>query len=322
MPLGSYPPGAQPLPARRVARRRHTRLGDDATILQQVFAGQSGAPAAANVQQVVQQAMSQGALYTAENCSGVIGPSKAALITSAGGSAAVSWATTAIAAGATGPLAPVVLAVGGVLEVFGAIFAHHAAKVKQEQQIICAVVQAINDSLSVIDQAVQQGVITAAQAGPSLDKLYSDLQQNVSPILKQDSSHCNAACFILAEARGVIAKRKATYAAMLPAQASLACAQAYWKLYPDVAADPGMGTAGGPAGAWTHYTTFGKNEGRTWPCDASGNAITAGGAPSITSNPVGAAASLVDQLAASTGLPAIVIWGVGGLAAAKLLGVF
>jgi hypothetical protein len=95
-------------------------------------------------------------LWTKEDCSGIVNTgSKAQLITSAAGGAAVSWATTAIAAGATGPLAPIVLAVGGILQVFGSIFGHHAAKVKQEQQIICAVVQSVNDSLSVIDQAVQ-----------------------------------------------------------------------------------------------------------------------------------------------------------------------
>lgn len=281
-------------------------------------AGGPGAPSSPLVSQTVQTAMNQGSLWTKENCSGIVSSgSKAQLITNAAGGAAVSWASTAIAAGATGPLAPIVLAVGGILQVFGAIFGHHAAKVKQEQQIICAVVQSVNDSLSVIDQAVQQGVISPAQANPSLDQLYSDLQRNVQPILKQDSGHCNAACFILAEARGVIGKMKDRYANMLPPQASLACAQAYWKLYPDVAADSGMGVAGGAAGAWKHWTLFGQKEGRTWPCDANGNAISTSAA---SSNPA-AANSLVDQLASSFNVPTWAVWGVGGLVAAKLVGV-
>jgi hypothetical protein len=163
-------------------------------------------------------------------------------------------------------------------------------------------------------------VITPAQAGPSLDQLYSDLQKNVQPILKQDSSHCNAACFILAEARGVIGKRKEQYAnipAPLPPQQSLACAQAYWKLYPDVAADPGMGVAGGAAGAWRHWTTYGQKEGRTWPCDAAGNAISV----SSGANPLDAVSSITDQLAKSFNVPTWAVWGVGGLVAAKLVGV-
>jgi hypothetical protein len=294
-------------------------LGDDASVLAAaVSAGGAGSPSSALVSQTVQSAMSRGGLWTTENCSGIVNSgSKAQLITSAGGKAAVGWATTAIAAGASGPLAPIVLAVGGILQVFGAIFGHHAAKVKQEQQIICAVVQAVNDSLSVIDQAVQQGVITPAQAGPSLDKLYSDLQQNVQPILKQDSSHCNAACFILAEARGVIGKMKETYSKILPAQATAACAQAYWALYPDVAASPDFGPKAGPAGAWTHYSTWGKGEGRTWPCDATGSSA----ASSSGANPLDAVSSLTSQLANSLNLPTWAIWGAGGLLAAKLVGV-
>jgi len=295
-------------------RRRRTLLGDDASVLAAAMAaGGAGAPSAANVQQVVQQAMSQGGLYTTENCSGIVtGGSTASLVLSSAGDAAIKFA------GAAGPAAPFVMAAGGIMKVFGAIFGHHAAKVKQEQQIICAVVQSVNDALSVIDQAVQQGAITPAQAGPSLDQLYSDLQQNVQPILKQDSSHCNAACFILAEARGVIGKRKEQYANMLPPQASLACAQAYWKLYPDVAADSGMGVAGGAAGAWKHWTLFGQKEGRIWPCDANGNLASSS---SPLDNPAAAASSLVNQLASSFNVPAWAVWGVGGLVAAKIVGV-
>jgi len=307
------------LRSRSASPRRSRYLGDDASVLAAaIAAGGAGAPSAPLVSQTVQTAMNQGGLWTTENCSGIVtGKSTAGLVLGAGGSAAVSWGTTAIAAGASGPLAPIVLAVGGILQVFGAIFGHHAAKVKQEQQIICAVVQSVNDSLSVIDQAVQQGVITADQAGPSLDQLYTDLQTNVQPILKQDSGHCNAACFILAEARGVIGKRKEMYQSMQPT-ASLQCAQAYWALYPDVAAG-GFGPSGGPAMAFKHYTSFGRNEGRIWPCDAQGN-LTASSASS-GANPLDAAGSLVDQLASSFSVPSWAVWAIGAAAAAKIVGV-
>jgi polyhydroxyalkanoate synthesis regulator phasin len=294
-------------------------LGDDASVLAAaIAAGGSGAPSTPLVSQTVQQAMSQGTLWTKEDCSGIVtGKSTASLVLSSAGAAAIKFA------GATGPAAPFVLIAGGVMQVFGAIFGHHAAKVQQEQKIICAVVQSVNDSLSVIDQAVQQGAITADQARASLDQLYSDLQKNVQPILKQDSSHCNAACFILAEARGVIGKRKEMYVALQPA-ASLKCAQAYWALYPDVAASPDFGPKGGPAGAFTHYSTWGQNEGRTWPCDAQGNLLSSAG--SSGTNPLdqaaAAAGSLVEQLARSFNAPTWAVWLVGGLVGAKLLKVF
>lgn len=269
--LGSYPVARRRRPARRVAL-----LGDAdsifgsqnlATIMNQTFAGQTGAPAAANVRLAVSQAMAQDALWTSEDCSGIVtGGSTASLVLSAGGSAAISFGTKLLAAGAaTGPLAPIVLIAGGIMEVFGAIYAHHAQKVKQEQQIICAVVQAMNDSFSVIDQGVQQQLITPAQAGPSLDQLYVDLQQNVQPILKQDNDHCNAACFILAMARAVIAQKKMYYASLPPPPPP---------------------------------------------------------APSIATDPVGAASSFVTSLSTSTGLPAVAIWGIGAVAAAKILGLF
>lgn len=42
-------------------------------------------------------------------------------------------------------------------------------------------------------------------------------------------------------------------------------ADAYWALYPDVAADPFFGAT--PLGAWTHYIRLGRFEGREWPGD-------------------------------------------------------
>jgi hypothetical protein len=284
-------------------------LGDDAAVLAQVFQGQSGAPAAPNVQQTVQQAMSQGGLYTAENCSGIVGNSKMSTTMSTVGSIAMKIAP------ATGAAAPFVLAAAGIMNLFGAIFGHHAAKVKQEQQIICAVVQSVNDALTAIDQLVQTGQTPATQASQALDALYSQLQQQVQPILKQDASHCNAACFILAEARGVIAKRKDAYSKILPPQASQACAQMYWQLYPDVAASAAFGPAGGAAGAWSHFQQYGMKEGRTWPCDANGNPTSA----AASGNPVAAISATVDNLAASAGIPSWAIWGIGALLLVKVI---
>ena len=205
------------------SRSRSLRSGSglgavpDSTLLAQVFAGQSGAPASSLVQQTVQQAMAQGSLWTKENCTGIVTPGSqiASAVLTTGGGIAMKLASVGGALAAT-PAAPFILAAAGVAELFGAIFGHHAAKVKQEQQIICAVVQSVNDTLSAMDQLVTSGQVPPQQAMQALDAIYPQIQQSVSPILKQDSSHCNAACFILAEARGVIAKKKAQYQDLIP----------------------------------------------------------------------------------------------------------
>lgn len=309
---GSRAPSRQSsfsLPSRSLPITRSRRfLGDDQSILAQVFQGQSGAPSAPLVQQTVQQAMSQGLLWTKENCSGIVTPGSqiASTTLSTAGGIAMKIAP------ATGPAAPFVLAAAGIAELFGAIFGHHAAKVKQEQQIICAVVQSVNDTFTALDQLVQSGQVTPQQASQSLDSIYPQIQAQVQPILKQDSGHCNAACFILAEARGVIAKKKDAYSKILPPQALPQCAQEYWRLYPDVAASSSFGPSAGPPGAWNHYQIAGQREGRTWPCDTSGNLLQQPGAASSGANPVAA-------LAQSTGIPTWALWGVGLLVLKQLL---
>lgn len=326
-PLRSSSP-LRSLPSRSAASltRRRRFLGDDASVLAAALAaGGSGAPSAANVSQAVQQAMNGNALWTSENCSGIVSSgSTASLVLSAGGSAAVSWGTKALAAGAiSGPLAPIVLIAGAAMEVFGAIYAHHAAKVKQEQQIICAVVQAVNDSLSVIDQAVQQGAITPAQAGPSLDKLYSDLVTNVQPILKQDSGDCNAACFVLAMARGVIGKKKELYGKIMPVGAPPGPYQQTCQyvsvqgnivsaLCPDSTGKM-MQTSFQPICACNSLANTNGNLTCSAPTTCSPAADP--------SDPTAGVSSLVDQLAGSFNVPSWAVWGIGGLLTAKLVGV-
>lgn len=327
----SVPSRTQPSRLRSSARfgpRRGIGLGADWEILRDAFAGQSGAPAAGNVQAVVLQAMTTGNLFTSEDCSGAPqGASTAQLVTKFGG-IATSIASKAITfAGVTGPAAPIVAAIGGAIAVFGAIFSHHAAKVQQEKQIICAVVQAINDSLSVIDQAFQQGVINAQGAAGSLDQLYSDLQKNVQPILKQDASHCNAACFILAEARGVIGKKKDQYARVPPANAP---AGSYQQSCRNMVVNGDTLTAEcqDKQGAWKSTSLSPLST-----CAVIDNVdgqlqCTQAGVPPVSSQPgaapdlsqISSPLDLVNSLASSAGMPSWAIWAIGGLVAWKLLG--
>src|SRR5579864_5242319 len=295
-------------------RARLSGLGDDASILAQVFQGQSGSPAAPLVQQTVQTAMSQGQLWTKEDCSGIPASSN---------------------------LLGVSLSAGGVMELFGALFGHHAAKVRQEQQIICAVVAACNDTFNTIDQLVQSGQISGQQASQALDALYSQLLQNVQPILKQDSGHCNAACFILAEARGVIGKRKDQYSRMVPANAPPGSYQQSCRnmvVNGDTLSAQCQDTSGNwqqtslPSIAACAGGEISNINGQLRCCDpnrpagstvcnpysAAGSAApgsAAPGAPAVVSS----IADYVNQISASIGVPAVALWGIGALLLVKLL---
>ena len=280
-------------------------LGDDTSILNQVFAGQTGAPAAPLVQQTVQQAMSQGLLWTKEDCTGIPASSNVlGTSLSAAGGVAIK-----IAPG-TGPAAPFVLAAGGVMELFGALFGHHAAKVKQEQQIICAVVAAANDTFTSIDQLVQTGQISPQQGSQALDGMYGQFQQQVQGILKMDSGHCNAACFILQEAKGVIAKKKEQYAQVMPANAP---AGSYQLTCRNVVVNGDLLTAECRDRNGNWQTT-------SLPAISACNGIMNNNgqlqcqaAATPGSNPVAA-------LSSSFGVPSWAVWGIGGLVAAKVFG--
>jgi hypothetical protein len=119
---------------------------------------------------------------------------------------------------------PIVLAAGGAAElagvIFGAIFGHHQAAVGKEQNTLCSAVPAANDSLAVIDQAVQSGQFTPQQGMTALDNLASGFRSAVSPILKMNSGQCNAACVMVMAVNAVVAAKKAKYSALATQQAS------------------------------------------------------------------------------------------------------
>jgi len=300
-------------------------MGNDGEILAQMFAGQTGAPAAANVQNVVAQAMSNGLLYTAENCSGVPASSNILGTTlQAGGAVALKIAP------ATGPAAPFLLIAGGVMQLFGAIFGHHAAKVKQEQQIICAVVAGCNDTFTTIDQLVQTGQISAQQASQALDGMFAQLTQQVQPILKQDKDHCNAACFILAEARGVIAKKKDQYSRIPPANAPAGSYQLSCRNMA-VNGDTLNAECQDRNGNWiatslSQLSTCAAidNVNGQLQCTVPrvAQALLPANAPPGAAVPQAASSSvdLVNSLAASTGMPSWALWGAGALLLWKVLG--
>jgi hypothetical protein len=117
---------------------------------------------------------------------------------------------------------PVLLGAGAAAEaaslIFSAIFGHHAAAVGKEQSVLCAAVPAANQSLQVIDEGLQAGQFTPAQAIAGLDSLVSGFQTAVSPILKMNSSACNAACVMIMALKAAVATKKAQYQAMQATQ--------------------------------------------------------------------------------------------------------
>lgn len=114
-------------------------------------------------------------------------------------------------AGAAGPAAPVVAAIGGALEVFSAIFAKHAAAVAKEQQVVCAAVPAASDSLSAIDAAVQNATFTPQQGIQALQQLLSSFQGQVASIVKNSASQCNAACVWTKMLTAIVAIKSSQY---------------------------------------------------------------------------------------------------------------
>jgi hypothetical protein len=122
-------------------------------------------------------------------------------ITATGGALALKFA------GATGPAAPFVAIGGALATLFGLVFGHHAAAVAQEQKVICAAVPSANDTLAAIYQAVGAGTLTPQQGQQALAGLLSDFTNTVHPILKMDSSHCNAACVWVKQLTAIVARQ-------------------------------------------------------------------------------------------------------------------
>ena len=92
------------------------------------------------------------------------------------------------------PIAGAIIAgVAAIISVIDVIFAHHAAAVRQEDQIFCAVLPAVANTFSLIQQGVQNGTITPQAASAGLDALYSKFQQAIAPSYGH-SPFCNALC--------------------------------------------------------------------------------------------------------------------------------
>lgn len=155
-------------------------------------------------------------------CSGIT-PSGAKIAQTAGGLALTGLNTGLALAAVPIPIAgPIIAGASLLVGLFTSIFAHHAAKVKQEQQIVCASVPAASDSLKAIDQAVQNGTITPSQGITALQALEDNFTQTVQPILKMNSSQCNAACVWIGQLKAIVLKKSSDYQDMQAVQQAAA----------------------------------------------------------------------------------------------------
>jgi len=119
-------------------------------------------------------------------------------------------------------LAPFTMGISALIGLFPLFFQHHAQAVALEQKTICAAVPAANNLLQVIDQAVRSGQIDAAHGISALQSLENDFANTVAAILKDDSSHCNAACVWKKELAAIVAELASEYQDMAAAQAAAA----------------------------------------------------------------------------------------------------
>lgn len=228
--------GALPLPARR--RLRPRTIGNYAGGLAAITADQAAQQAMPTstirntpgfTQQVYNNivAAAQSGQFTdynaqAKSCQGQQKSTGAAVLGIVGSGATLAL-STAVKAGliTAGPVtAGISIAIAGIVGLFGTILSHHAAAVAKENRILCASGPAANNYLQVIDQAVQNGQATPADAVNALDSLLADYKTAVTPIIKMSSSACNAACVELKELTAIVAYKKSLYQDMAAAQAA------------------------------------------------------------------------------------------------------
>jgi hypothetical protein len=123
-------------------------------------------------------------------------------------------------AGLAGPAAPAVMAVGALLEVFSAIFAHHAAAVQKEQSTLCAAVPAANQALQIIAEAVSSGQATPQDAINALQAMPGQFRSQVSGIYQD----CNAACVMYEELEAICLVQASQYQDIINAASAAAAA--------------------------------------------------------------------------------------------------
>ena len=90
-------------------------------------------------------------------------------------------------------------------------FAAHAKAVANEQGILCGSVPQVNAALQQVDADVLAGNVDLPTADAELDQIASQFRTVTASIIKDDSSHCNAACVVNRMVQAEVLLRKEKY---------------------------------------------------------------------------------------------------------------
>ena len=167
--------------------------------------------------------MSTAGFQQQDNCSSVTVPNisftQAASLAGTAASAgfgvagAIGGAGSAIA-GVAGVAVPVIGIGIAIVSIITSIFSHHAQKVKQQTQLDCATVNACNNAWANIEQALQAGQITLAQAYTGWESIYSQAAQQLAVMSNGPKpGNCNNPCNLTLICRQVTNKWEALYGA-------------------------------------------------------------------------------------------------------------
>lgn len=127
----------------------------------------------------------------------------AASLIGGAGSAAAGIAATAI---------PIIGIGLGIVSLIAGIFAHHKQKVKQQAQLDCAVVNAVNNAWAQMKQAIAAGKLAAADAYSGFEAIYSQAAQNLASMSNgPHPGQCNNPCNLTLILRAVTDKFEAMY---------------------------------------------------------------------------------------------------------------
>jgi hypothetical protein len=127
-----------------------------------------------------------------------------------------------IGTAATIPLGIATLGLGLLIAPIIGIFQHHAQAVANEQETLCAMATQATPAIQQIDAFVKSGQVTPDQGIQAMQATVANLKGAISGIEKNDSSHCNAACYYhgVLDAHADFAKQY--YPAIAPALAGTA----------------------------------------------------------------------------------------------------
>lgn len=138
------------------------------------------------------------------------------------GSAAGAFHTGALAltGAASTAFAAATFGIGAAIAVYSIISAHHAAAVKREQALECQLIPPLNESLRVIENAVNGRIISPQQGQQALDQLHTDFVRAATGgpgglEEKNPSGHCNALCWTAHVLQAICVKKQNRYAQLI-----------------------------------------------------------------------------------------------------------